>query len=241
MDIVSSLAIVALAALIHASFQLSVSVLTLMSGHSIGAKRSNAKLIRLTGGFIFGSVVMTMLAVSFVSLVLLHLTRDIAPNLLWTVGCGLLLGIGISIWLFYYRRGKGTLLWVPRGMARYLGERSKVTARSAEAFGLGLSSVLGELLFIIGPIFISGLVLITLPPVWQLVGIGLYTLVASLSLLIVGGLIGSGHTLSRIQRWRETNKRFLQFAAGSGLLVLSFYVYVSEVLPDTVSALSGGL
>jgi hypothetical protein len=39
--------------------------------------------------------------------------------------------------------------------------------------------------------------------------------------------------LSRIQRWREANKHFLQFAAGSGLLILGFFVYVNEFLGPT--------
>lgn len=72
MDTPSSLAIVALAALIHASFQLSLSVLTLLSGHAIGTKRSQAKVLRLSWGFIIGVGVMTLLVLSFISLLLLH-------------------------------------------------------------------------------------------------------------------------------------------------------------------------
>jgi uncharacterized membrane protein (DUF485 family) len=32
--------------------------------------------------------------------------------------------------------------------------------------------------------------------------------------------------VARIQKWREHNKRFLQFAAGSALIVLGVYFYV---------------
>jgi hypothetical protein len=60
--------------------------------------------------------------------------------------------------------------------------------------------------------------------------LALYTVLSTLSSLIVWGFIGSGHALSRIQKWRESNKLFLQFAAGGGLLVLGFYVYVNEVI-----------
>jgi hypothetical protein len=52
-------------------------------------------------------------------------------------------------------------------------------------------------------------------------------------------LIGSGHSLSRIQRWREANKHFLQFAAGAGLIVLGGYLYVNEVV-TVATALAGG-
>ncbi len=239
MDHLSSIAIVILAALIHASFQLSVSVLTLMSGHAIGAKQSHTRLLKLTSGFLFGAGTMTMLTISFTSYVAVSVFGNSAPLIVWATCCGFLVGLGISVWLFYYRKAKGTSLWIPRGMAKYLSERSKATKRSAEAFGLGLSSVAAELLFIIAPVMISSLVLIYLEPEWQLYGILLYTGISLLPLLIVGSLIGSGHTLSGIQKWREANKRFMQFAAGTGLLILGFYIYVDQVLSVTVTAAGG--
>ena len=236
---ISSFAIIAFAALIHASFQLSVSMLTLLSGHAIGAKAAHAKLLRLTNGFLLGVAVMTMLCISFIALVLQRSFGTHVPLVAWAVGCGLLLGLGVAVWAFYYRREQGTTLWLPRGLARYLSERTKATKLGAEAFGLGLSSVIAELIFIIAPMIISALVLIRLEPLWQLVGIAVYTVVSLLSLAVVNGLIGSGHKLSRIQKWREDNKRFLQFAAGSGLLILGFYVYVDQVVSSTAFAYGG--
>lgn len=237
---ISSLAIVAFAALIHASFQLSVSMLTLLSGHAIGSKTAHAKLIRLTNGFLLGVAVMTMLLISFISFIFQHVFGSHVPLIMWAISCGLLLGLGVAVWVFYYRREKGTSLWLPRSMARYLSERTKATKHGAEAFGLGLSSVIGELIFILAPMIISALVLIHLEPIWQLTGVGIYTVISLLSLLIITGLIGSGHKLSRIQKWREDNKRFLQFAAGSGLLILGFYVYVDQVISTTAFAAYGG-
>jgi hypothetical protein len=235
----SSFVVIIFAALIHASFQLSVSMLTLLSGHAIGTKTAQAKLLRLTNGFFFGVAVMTMLLISFVAFVFQQSFGSTVPLMAWAVGCGLLLGLGVAVWAFYYRREEGTSLWLPRSMARYLSDRTKATKQTAEAFGLGVSSVLGELIFILAPIIISALVLIRLQPMWQLVGIAAYTLVSLLSLAVVNGLIGSGHKLSRIQKWRENNKRFLQFAAGSGLLILGFYVYVDQVVSATAFAYGG--
>lgn len=239
MDTLSSLAIVALAALIHASFQLSVSVMTLMSGHAIGKRTAHTKLLRMIAGFTFGAGVMTMLLVAFFAYAVGSLFGNEAPLVLWAACCGILIGVGISVWRFYYRPGKGTSLWIPRGMAKYLNDRSKATKQSAEAFGLGLGSVAAEFLFIIAPIIISALVLIHLPAVDQLFGILIYTGISLLPLLVVGGLIGGGHKLSHIQRWRETNKGFLQFAAGSGLLILGAYVYVEQIVTATVTAAGG--
>lgn len=234
MDIPSSLAIVSLAALVHASFQLSVSVLTLLSGHVIGAKRSQAKLFKLTTGFLLGAGVMTILLLASFALLSIDLFGINAPQIVWAGACGLLVGVAISIWLFYYRHQKGTVLWVPNGVTEYLNKRTKSTRLSVEAFGLGLTSVIGEILLIIAPILIAALVLAQLPPVWQLTGIVIYTFISLLSLIIIWVLVGSGHSLGAIQKWRESNKYFLQFAAGAGLIVLAFFVYATEILGSLI-------
>lgn len=236
MDIPSSLAIVTLAALIHASFQLSVSVLTLLSSHAIGSKKSHSKITRLTFGFVVGAGVMTLLSLSFVSLVFLHVFGPNTPQWVWAIACGLLIGVGLAVWFFYYRKEKGTTLWIPRGMARHLSERSKATEHSAEAFSLGLTSIVSELLFIVAPMVISALVLVQLSGLWQLLGIAIYAVVSILPLISVWILIGSGHKISDIQKWRESNKRFLQFSAGGALAVLGFFVYVCKILTDVTGA-----
>lgn len=231
MDVVASLAIVAFAALIHASFQLSVSVLTLINGHSIGAKKSRARVLSLTASFITGTGVMTLLLLACVSLLFLNLFGIDTPLFVWAMVSGLMFGVGIAVWLFYYRKGKtGTELWIPRGFAEYLNGRTKKTHHSAEAFGLGLTSVIAELLFIIPCVAIAALVLVQLAPEWQLLAIAIYSLISLGSLLLVWALVGSGRSLSAIQKWRESNKRFLQFSAGSALLVLSFFVYVDKIM-----------
>ena len=232
-----SFAIIIFAALIHASFQLSVSMLTLLSGHAIGNKAAHAKLLRLTNAFSLGVAIMTILLLSFIAYVFQQTMNGTVPPVAWASGAGLMMGLGIAVWAFYYRRHAGTSLWIPRGMARYLSDRTKSTKSSAEAFSLGLTSVIGELIFIFAPIAVSALAMLQLEPTLQLAAVIMYTIISLLSLLIVNGLIGSGHKLSTIQKWRESNKRFLQFAAGSGLLVLGVYVYVEKVIAASLLTL----
>lgn len=239
MDIIGSLAVIAFAGLIHATFQLSVSMLTLLSGHAIGRKAAHKRLLRLMGGFLSGATVMTILLVSFVAMWFESSFKGDVPVLAWAATCGLLLSLGIAVWVFYYRREPGTSLWLPRSMARYLMGRTKATRFAAEAFGLGLGSVMAELLFVLGPVVMAALVLTKLSPVWQVAGLGIYGLTSLLSLLVVAALIGSGHSLSGIQKWRENNKGFLQFAAGSGLIILGFYVYVDQVTAAVILARGG--
>lgn len=238
MDYLYPLATVAFAALIHASFQLSVSVLTLLGGHALGAKKSRARLLRLTTSYTVGAGVMTLLTLSFVSLIFLHLFGKEAPLYVWAICSGLVFGIGIAVWLFYYRRHtKGTELWIPRAFARHLHDRSKATHYGAEAFSLGLTTVVAELVFIIPSMTISALMLIHLPSEWQLAGITIYTVISMLGLLITWLLISRGRSIAQIQRWRTENKRFLQFSAGSALVVLGFFVYINKIMATVMGAL----
>lgn len=220
----------------HASFQLSVSVLTMLSSHALSVRASQKRLLRLTSGFVAGAGVMTVLLLSFVALILLHIFGINTPDLVWAIACGILIGVGTAICIFYYRREKGTSLWIPRSFARHLTSRVKSTKHASESFSLGMTSVISELLFIIAPILITALVLVQLPGMWQLIGIAIYSVISLITLFSVWVLIGSGHKLSTIQRWREDNKRFLQFSAGGALAILGMFVYVCKLLTDVVGA-----
>ncbi|MEO5949207.1 MAG: hypothetical protein ABIP74_02290 [Candidatus Saccharimonas sp.] len=236
MDYATPLGIIALAALVHASFQLGVSMMTLLGGHSLSAKHSASRTLGLVTCFFWGAFVMTMLIVSCIAYIITKLWVDGLPAWPWIIASSLLLGIGIVIWAVYYRRGReGTELWLPRAMARFLAGRTKATKDGAEAFSLGLTSVLTEFVFVIPPAIACALAVTTLPVQWQFPALVLYTLIASFGLGLVVVLIGSGRRISTIQRWRETHKRFLQFVAGGGFIVLGAFIYVSYALLPTVT------
>lgn len=237
MDTFTTLSVVALAALIHSSFQLSISVVTLLSGHSIGKKVAAQKTLRLVGAFLAGTAIMTTLIVC----TLLYTTKVLdlwqQPGSLWSVVALVLVVLGVAVWALYYRRGEGTPLWIPRAFARFLQKRVHTTSMSVEAFSLGLTTVIAELPFIAAPMVAAMLALSYLPANLQLLSALGYIIIASSSILLVTMLIGSGHSISRIQRWREHNKRFLQFVAGSGFIVLGIFLYVSQVVsPGVVAA-----
>ncbi len=228
----TTFSIICLAALIHASFQLSISTLTIMSGHTLGKQRSHNRLMALLGGFSLGALTMTVLLLCTLGLILTYLLDGYAqvPQVAWAVTCGLLFGVGVAVWLFYYKKGKGTMLWLPRPTAEFLAERSRKTKNTGEAFALGLTSVFGELLFIAAPLLATVLIVLPLSYGQQALGILLYTAISMSSLLIVAALVSGGHKLSKIQHWRENNKNFLQFAAGTAMFVLGFYLYVNKVI-----------
>lgn len=217
------------AAVLHASFQLGVSLLTLLSGHSIGAKRSHANLLKLNVAYVSGILFLTTLFVAALGFMGSLLSNPREPVLAWVAIAALNVGIGVAVMLFYYRRKKGTELWLPRSMAKYLTERTKKTQHTAEAFTLGMGSVASELFFILGPAAAAALIFARLDPLLQLTGLLFYVLIATAPLLFIVAMVGSGHKISTIQRWREKNKRFLQYAAGSGLVILGLYLFIMEV------------
>lgn len=230
MNTLTLIATIALAALIHASFQLGVSMLTLLSGHTLGAKARHRTVMTLISSFTLGAMVMTTLLLCALAYVIFALYGAFAPPVAWSVTCGIMLGIGVAIWFFYYRSSTGTALWVPRPLAQMIHIRIKATDNAAEAFSLGLTGVIAEIVFIIAPLLAASLSLLQLPHYLQVVGIIIYTLIASAPLLVITTLVGGGHRISRIQKWREQNKRFTQVAAGSALFVLGFFIYVNAVL-----------
>lgn len=239
MDTLTAFSVITLAALIHASFQLGVSMITLLSGHAIGKKLAAKRTLRLVGAFLAGTLIMTALIVSTLSYTASVFFGHSATPMAWGTLASAMIIIGLVVWIFYYRRGPGTLLWVPRGLAKLLSKRIHATQMSAEAFSLGLTSVFTELLFIITPAVAAAFAIIALPTDLQLAGVTTYVVLASLSMLGVAAFIGSGHNISRLQRWREANKRFLQFAGGSALIILAFYLYVTVVITPVIVARAG--
>lgn len=233
-------AIILLAGAIHASFGLSVSMLTMMSGHALGKRTAQRRVVRLSSAFAGGVFVMVTLTVSLLALMIANLLPGGTPLIIWSAVCGLMIGLGVAVWAFYYRhRDKGTVLWLPRSFARYLSKRSRATKDAAEAFGLGMSSVIAELLFSLAPMLLAALILIRLDTPEQLLGLIAYSLIATLPLAIITMRVGAGHSISKVQRWREQNKRFLQFAAGSALIILGGVLYVDTVVAEAAILIGG--
>lgn len=230
--------VIFLAAMIHASFHLSISVLTLLSGHTISREKSHLKLIKLSFSLVFGAVFATILLFSAFAYFAEIFYKLAFSKVVWAVLVGIMVSSAVSVWAFYYRINSkstsGTELWIPRGMAQYLSRRAKKTKHSAEAFSLGITSVVSEVLFFFAPLMVSALFASTLPASAQFLALVIYVLVANFPLFSIFCMISGGHPISSIQIWREKNKHFLQFAAGLGLVVLAFLVGAIIFAPELV-------
>ncbi len=219
-------------ALTQATFQLGVSVLTLLSGHSLGKKRSLRRLFALNTAYILGSFVMTLLLFGALLYVMLTIMYDIEPYA-WMLFVALSCFIALMIITRYYRRGRGTVLWLPRAAAVYLSDRAKRTKNTFEAFMLGGAATLAELPFTLVPM--SGaayIMMLYILPSSHLVIASLYSFVVISPLILITTYIAGGHRLSTIQRWREDNKSFLQYAAAMLLLAIALYITIYYIAGD---------
>lgn len=227
----TGLLLVAFLAVLHASFQVSASVLTLLSGHSFVRSKAHRRLAALNLAYISGVFLATSLLVAgLTSAFILWLPYELI-NSLWLVLIGVAVTVGLMTILFYYRDGKGTKLWIPRAFARYLESRAKSTKNVIEATTLGIVSVFAELPFTAVLMVSTALVLansVILDD--HALVIGLYAFVAVLPLIVIASLLSAGHKLSHIQRWRESNKQFLQFSSGVGLLAVAIFIWINYIL-----------
>lgn len=215
------------AVFVHACFQLSVSVLTLLSSHTIGRRLPNNRLLGLNFWYILGVIVM------IASLVLgMMATQRWALTTFGEIAFPITLGavpvIALLMALLYYRRGRGTRLWLPRGAAEYITARAKRTKSGVESFSLGMTTAVTELPFAVAPLAIVGLALQGFAAEqWLRLALG-YAVAVSLPLVFVSLYLSSGHTISSIQRWREDAKGFLSWASAAALLLLTLYMAVLQ-------------
>ncbi|HEX8389844.1 MAG TPA: hypothetical protein VF597_00275 [Candidatus Saccharimonadales bacterium] len=211
------------AVFVHATYQLSVSVLTLLSSHTIGRRLHNVHLLRLSLWYVAGATI----AVALLCLAAIALTAMILPHhytLMTYVTFTLAPVCALLTVLVYYRRGAGTRLWLPRAVVSYVTDRAKRTRSGSEAMSLGLLTVMAEVPFAVAPLLLVGYALqASGPRQWFELSL-LYGICVSLPLLVVALYLSSGHKVSGVQRWREQSKNYLKWTSALTLLILSVYV-----------------
>lgn len=216
------------AVFVHTCFQLTVSVLTLLNSHTIGRRLPNSRLLNLNFWYILGSIVtIALLQLGAISLV----RSGVAHNASLTTGVSLGVApfVALLTVLFYYRRGRGTQLWLPRPAAEYITTRAKKTKSSVEAFVLGMATAVTELPFAIAPIAIVALLFEGFASErWLTLSLG-YAVAVCLPLIFVAFYISSGHKISSIQRWRENAKDFLKWTSAAALLLLTLYLITLQI------------
>lgn len=229
MEMVVPFSEVFLAAAIHATLQLNLGALLLLYHASLG-KHVKKKTRNLVDSYISGIGMLVFLILATFAFVLdRYFEKPLYPEELVIV-VGMLVALAIAIWMFYYRRGRSTELWLPRSVARFIDQRAKTTSNNTEAFSLGVLTSLAEMPFTLVLFVVAANSLLELPPLYQILAVAGYTIITILPLVFFRLAIRRGQTVVDIQRWRVKHKNFFRIITGVGFITLACFLFTFEVL-----------
>ncbi|MBR2659703.1 hypothetical protein IKD60_03000 [Candidatus Saccharibacteria bacterium] len=221
--------VVLLAGVVHAMLQLGIGTLLILYHASLG-KHITLRTRSLVTNYIFGNALLTGLSVSAAGFIIYIICRGEMNPAMLTIVMGVLIALAVSVWTFYYRRGKSTELWLPKSVARYINKRANVTESNTEAFGLGMLACFAEAPFTIILVLVAGNSIVALPQALQILAIAVYTFLSILPLFVMRIAVRKGQTIVDVQKWRIRNKNFLRVLAGIGFLVLAVFLLAFKIL-----------
>ena len=201
MEMIVPFSEVFLAAVIHATLQLSLGALLLLYHASLG-KHVRKKTRFLVDSYISGMGMLVFLGLAATIFVLdRYFEKPLYIEELVIV-VGMLVALAIATWFFYYRRGKSTELWLPRSVARFIDKRAKTTNSNTEAFSLGVLTSLAEMPFTIVLFVVAANSILVLPHLYQILAVAMYTIITIVPPIVLRFAIRKGQTVVDIQRWR---------------------------------------
>ena len=229
LTVFSTLGVIVLAAIAHASLQMNLGSLLLLYHESLG-KHIKKRTKFLVSNYIFGVVflIITSLAATCY-FILLVFNQQLSTICLVTIAI-VLVAVTICIWLFYYRSGRSTELWLPKPVAKYITKRARQTDSNIEAFALGLLASFAETPFVIILFLVVADSLLRLP-LWQQIGmLFAYVAIATLPLFFLRLAVRHGRTVVEIQKWRLKNKNFLKILSGILFMTLAVFLMGFRIL-----------
>ena len=229
LTIFSAIGVIVLAALAHATLQMNLGSLLLLYHESLG-KHIKKRTKFLVSNYIFGVffLVLTSLAAT-AYFVFLFFGANLSTICLVVLAV-VLVALTLCIWLFYYRTGRSTELWLPNPVAKYIMKRAKQTDSNIEAFALGLLASFAEAPFFIVLMLITADSLLKLSMPLQIAMLILYTVIALLPLVILRLAVRHGKTVVEIQKWRLNNKNFLKALSGTLFITLAIFLLAFRII-----------
>lgn len=228
MDMLIPFSEVFLAAVIHATLQLSLGGLLLLYHASLG-KHVRKRTRSLVSSYIAGIGTLIFLLLATITFLLDRWFEKSLYTEELLVIVGMLVALAIVMWLLYYRRGKSTELWLPRSVAAFINKRAKLTNSNTEAFSLGMLTSFAEMPFTIILIVVAANSILSLSFPYQILAVALYVVIALVPLVALRLAIRRGQTVVSIQRWRVKHKTFLKIVSGVGFAVLGLFIFAFEV------------
>ena len=214
MSVLASVGILILSLLIFMLMQLSPGIFLLFSHYNKG-KFSRRKAADLNLFYIVGAEIMvTMIflciyfTVSALAPIQLNLDNGI---IVWTI-IGALITISFLFFIFYYRKGSGTRLFISRRFADAADSKAKAIKSRSDAFVLGYSAGIPELIFTLPLYFICSLEIMRIGTTGldRALLILLFIMVSLVQLFIINFQFARRRNLAEIQRSRVKNKPFIR-------------------------------
>jgi hypothetical protein len=224
-----SIAIIILAAIVHASLQLGLGCLLLLYHESAG-KHIKSKTRNIVGSFISGVGSITFLLLATACFVVANTFGGALSTAILIVVISTLIALAVAMWFLYFRRGTTTELWLPKVVARFIHGRAKVTDNNTEAFSLGVMTSFAEIPFLVILLLIAGNSVLELEPMYQPLLVAFYTIITITPLIILNIFIRTGQTVVDIQKWRVKNKLFLRVISGFGFAILGIFIFAFKIL-----------
>lgn len=228
METVIPVSTIILAAIIHATLQISLGCLLLLY-HASRGKHIRKKTRGLVRSYVAGIGVLSFLGVCAMCYIILNIWRGPLGAEWLLIIVGILALLTLLMWLFYYRWGKGSELWIPRVVARFIDGRAQATNNRVEAFSLGLLTCFAELPFSLILFVVTANSVLELPNELQVLMVFIYALITILPLIIMCSCFRRGKTIVEVQRWRVKHKNFLRIITGIGFLVLAIFIFSFKV------------
>lgn len=228
MSVFISLGIVILSMLIMASLQLTPGIFALFYHYALG-QFSKAKASYLSLFFILGAeIITTCLYLSIFYLTCIFFFDNLHPEttiLFWAIA-GILIALGVVSFFFYYRRGPGTKLFIPRKYAKALDLNAKFVKTRSDAFMLGAIAGTCELLFTL-PLYV-----VTCIEIMRMGAEGfasnfltvLYILTPVIPLFFIRWKFQSNFNLADIEKSRVHDKPFTRFILAFSYILIAILI-----------------
>ena len=210
--------------LTHCFLQLSPSVFTVFYHYASG-KYSTKKADGLTIYYILGEEIFLTVIFLFIYFIFFSIFIDIgspASSVLPWILAGTFFALSLISLFFYFRKGKNTELFISRKLAKKITTNAKDVKTAFDAFVLGFTTCIPELIFTL-PLFIAvalSLTYIINYPRSLLVFV--YILVVVIPIFVYHHLYSTDHNLAEIERHRIKNKSFYRLIISLGFFILAF-------------------
>lgn len=221
--------IVVLAGLIHAMLQLGIGTLLLLY-HASAGRNIKKKTHELVTNYILGNGFLVLVSVAAAAFVIYTVFNGQMNPAMLTIIVGVLVALSVSIWVFYYRWGNGTELWLPKTMAKFINKRANLTDSNTEAFGLGMLACFAEIPFTLMLMIVAANSVLSLPEGIRILMVVVYAALSVSPLVAFRVAITNGQTVVDIQKWRIKNKNFLRTWSGIAFAVLAFFLLAFKII-----------